>query len=85
MALILLIIIGAAGGWFASIIARTEAPGEILRQIGVGILSGLAVGVPVNSMTFLGGLTLVALGSAVAAIAAALVLYHAVLSRRAES
>ena len=33
MALLVLIVLGATLGWLASIIARTEAPGAILRQI----------------------------------------------------
>lgn len=82
MALILLIVIGASGGWLASIIARTEAPGEILRQIGGGIAASLLAGLLVNSGTFLGGLTLTALLAAIVAAGAAMALYHLVIRPR---
>ena len=36
MALLVLIVLGASLGWLASILARTEAPGTILRQVALG-------------------------------------------------
>lgn len=75
MALILLIVIGASAGWMASIITRTEEAGAILRQMGVGLVAALIAGLLTNSGTFLGGLSLVALGASIAASAAALFAY----------
>lgn len=85
MALLLLIVIGLSAGWLASVVARTEEPGAILRQMGVGLAASLITGLLVNSGTILGSLSLLALGSAILAPAAALVVYHAVLSRKAEA
>ncbi|MFL0354992.1 hypothetical protein ACI5KX_00820 [Erythrobacter sp. GH1-10] len=85
MALLVLIVLGATIGWLASILARTEAAGEILRQMGAGIVATLIVGIAVNGGTVLGSLTLIALGSALAAGVAALVLYHGVMGRRVET
>jgi len=79
MAFLLLIIVGASAGWLASIIARTESSDEILRQLALGIATSLVVGGLTNSVSVLGGLSAVALGSAILAAAAMLTLYHVVL------
>ncbi len=81
MALIVLIILGAALGWLASILARTEESGEIVRQMGLSLFASLIAGLIVNSGTVMGGLSLMALGAATAAAAIVLVLYHTVLRR----
>ena len=85
MALLLLIVIGASAGWLASIIARTEAPGTILAQMAAGLMASLVAGLLTNSGTILGGLSLLALGAAVAASAIVLLAYHLLLSRRVEA
>jgi len=85
MALLLLIIIGATAGWFASIVARTEEAGAIVRQMGVGLAASLVVGLFINSGTVLGGLSMIALGSAVAAAIAALAAYHMIAGRSADA
>ena len=72
-------------GWLASVIARTEAAVAILRQIGVGVAASLIVGLFMNSGTILGGLSLLALGSAIAASVASLIGYHAITDRAAEA
>jgi uncharacterized membrane protein YeaQ/YmgE (transglycosylase-associated protein family) len=82
MALLVLIVLGATMGWLASILARTEAPGQIFRQIGAGVAVSLVAGVLLNDGTVLGSLSFLALGAALAATTVALVLYHAILSRR---
>lgn len=84
MALLVLIVLGTTLGWLSSIIARTEEPGEILRQIAAGLLVALVAGVLVNGGVVLGGLSLVALGVALAATVGALVLYHAVIRKQIE-
>lgn len=84
MALILLIMIGASAGWLASILTRIESPGAILRQIGIGLVASLVAGLFMNSATFLGGLSWVALGSAVAAAIVALIAYHFLFGRDAK-
>ncbi|MFU7526919.1 hypothetical protein [Qipengyuania sp. ASV99] len=84
MALLLLIVIGLSAGWFASILARDEASGEILRQMGAGLAASLLAGLMVNSGTVLGGLSLFALLAAIAASAAVLAGYHAIMRRRTE-
>ena len=83
MALFVLIILGLSLGWFSSILARTETPRVILCQMGVGMVAALAGGLALNSGTALGGLTLLGLGAGIAATIAALVFYHAIITRGA--
>ncbi len=85
MALLVLIVLGATAGWLASILARTEAPGAILRQVAVGSVVALVAGGFANGGTMLGGLSLLALGAALAGSAVALVLYNALLARRVKA
>jgi uncharacterized membrane protein YeaQ/YmgE (transglycosylase-associated protein family) len=85
MALLVLIALGATMGWLASIIARTEAPGAILRQIALGLAVALVSGGFANGGTMIGSLSFVGLGVALAASAVALVLYHAVGKRKAKA
>ncbi len=83
MALLVLIVMGATLGWLASILARTEEPGQILRQIAAGAAVAMIAGVIANDGTALGGLSFFGLGVAVAATIVTLVLYHAVFRHRA--
>ena len=85
MALLVLIVLGATLGWLASILARTEAPGDILRQIALGIVVSVVAGEIANEGTMIGSLSFLALGIALAATVAALVLYHAIFGRRMRS
>lgn len=85
MALLVLIVLGASLGWLASILARTEAPGEILRQIALGVAVSVVAGELANEGTMIGSLSFLGLGVALAATGVALVLYHAVRARRAAS
>jgi uncharacterized membrane protein YeaQ/YmgE (transglycosylase-associated protein family) len=85
MALLVLIVLGITLGWLASIIGRTEDAGEILRQAAVGCGAALVSGLIANGGVVLGGLSLLALGIALAATIAVLVLYHAVLRRGVEA
>ena len=85
MALLLLITVGVTAGWLASIVARTEATGAILRQMGTGLVVSLVVGLIMNSGTVLGGLSMMALVAAVAATVAALVLYHVIMGRSVDA
>lgn len=81
MALLVLIVLGGSLGWLASILARSEASGGILRQIALGMAVSVVTGEIANDGTMIGSLSLVSLGIALAATGVALVLYHAV-SRR---
>ena len=83
MALLVLIALGATLGWLASIIARTEAPGAILRQIALGLVVSVIAGEVANDWTIAGSLSFLSLGVAFAASLIALVLYHALGSRKA--
>lgn len=85
MALLVLIVLGTTLGWLASILARTEAPGDILRQIALGIVVSVVAGEIANKGTMIGSLSFLALGIALAATVAALVLFHAIRSRRMRS
>jgi len=85
MALLLLITVGLSAGWFASIAARTEAARDILRQMGLGLVASLIGGLLMNSGTMLGGLSLLALGAAIAAAAAVLIAYHAITQRSVDA
>ncbi|MGY6550630.1 MAG: GlsB/YeaQ/YmgE family stress response membrane protein [Erythrobacter sp.] len=78
MALLVLIVLGATLGWLGSIIARTEAPGQILRQIAAGIAVSLIAGLLANGGTMLGSLSFIALGAALVATCGMLVIYHAI-------
>jgi len=82
MALLLLILIGVSAGWLASIIARTEEAGEVVRQIGVGVIASLVVGILSNGNSILGGLTPIALLLSITACAASLLTYHLVIRDR---
>ncbi|KPQ38128.1 MAG: hypothetical protein HLUCCX21_00580 [Porphyrobacter sp. HL-46] len=82
MALLVLIVLGATLGWLASIIARTEAPGAILRQIAGGVAVSLVTGGIANDGTMLGSLSFLGLGVALTVTAVMLVLYHAVVRRK---
>ena len=82
MALLVLIVLGASLGWLASILARTEASGEILRQIGLGLVVSVLAGEIANDGAMIGGLSFLGLGVALACAGAALMLYNAVRSRR---
>lgn len=85
MALLVLIALGATIGWLASIIARTETPGAILRQIALGLIVSLIAGEIANGWAMIGSLSLFSLGVALASSIVALVLYHAVRKRQAEA
>lgn len=85
MALLVLIVLGATAGWLASILARTEAPGEILRQLVIGVVVSLVAGGIANAGTMLGGLSLLALGVALGSAAMALIVYHALRGRKASA
>jgi uncharacterized membrane protein YeaQ/YmgE (transglycosylase-associated protein family) len=82
MALLVLIVLGATLGWLASILARTEAPGSILRQVALGMIVSVVAGEIANDGTMIGSLSFLSLGVALAACTAAMVLYHAVFTRR---
>lgn len=81
MALFVLILLGLSLGWFGSILARTEAAGAILRQMGVGLVAALLAGLLLNGGSILGGLSLWGLGGAIVAACGALALYHALITR----
>lgn len=83
MALLVLILFGMILGWLASIVMRTEAPRDILRQMGIASAAALIAGLFVNSGTFLGGVSWTALGAALVGALAALALYHVIVRRNA--
>lgn len=84
MALLVLIVLGATLGWLASILARTENAGAILRQIALGLMVSLIAGEVANDGAMIGSLSFLGLGVALAATVVALVLYHAIVNRKAE-
>ena len=81
MALLVLIVLGATLGWLASILARSEAPGAIRRQIMLGLAVSVVAGEIANDGSMIGCLSFLGLGVALAACLVALVLYHAVARR----
>lgn len=85
MALLVLIVLGATLGWLASILARTEAPGAILRQVALGMIVSVVAGEIANEGTMIGSLSFLGLGIALAATGVALVLYHAIARRRVKA
>jgi uncharacterized membrane protein YeaQ/YmgE (transglycosylase-associated protein family) len=82
MALLVLILLGATLGWLASILARTEVGGTILRQVMLGMIISVVAGEIANDGTMIGSLSFLSLGVALAATAGALVLYHAIFTRK---
>ena len=85
MALLVLIVMGASMGWLASILARTEAPGPILRQVALGIAVSVVAGEIANEGAMIGSLSLASLGIALSATAILLVLYHALTRDKAQA
>lgn len=85
MALLVLIVLGATLGWLASILARTEAPGVILRQVMLGVAVSVVAGEIANGGTMIGSLSFISLGIALAATGVALVLYHALARKKANA
>ena len=85
MALLVLIVMGVTLGWLASILARTEAPGDILRQVVLGTIVSVVAGEIANEGTMIGSLSFIGVGVALAATGVALVLYHAVFRRKANA
>jgi uncharacterized membrane protein YeaQ/YmgE (transglycosylase-associated protein family) len=81
MALLVLLCLGASLGWLASILARTEAPREILRQIALAMVVATAAGLFVNIDGVLGSLSLLAIGAGTVAAIVALVIYHMIFRR----
>ena len=81
MALILLVLIGVLAGWFGSIVTRSEEKTAIRRQILVALIASLLVGLTLNSGTFMGSLSWLAMGAAVLACVLALVGNYFLLKR----
>lgn len=76
MALILLVIIGVLAGWFGSIVTRNEDKYAIRRMVLMSLAASLVVGLLVNSGSFIGSLSWLAMGAAVLACVVVLVGYH---------
>ena len=70
MALLVLIVLGATLGWLASILARSEAPGDILRQIALGLAVSVVAGEITNNWAMIGSLSFLSLGVALAGASA---------------
>ena len=85
MALLVLIVMGASLGWLASILARTEAPGDILRQVALGMAVSVVAGAIANEGTMVGSLSFLSLGIALSATVIVLVLYHALTRKKAQA
>lgn len=85
MALLVLIVMGATLGWLASILARTEAPGDILRQLALGMAVSVVAGEIANEGTMVGSLSFLSLGIALSATVIVLVLYHALTRKKAQA
>jgi uncharacterized membrane protein YeaQ/YmgE (transglycosylase-associated protein family) len=85
MALLVLIVLGATLGWLASILARTEAPGDILRQVLLGMIVSVVAGEVANDGTMIGSLSFIGLGVGLVASGVALVLYHALVRKKVKA
>ena len=85
MALFVLFILGISLGWFSSVLARTDAPGAILRQIGVGLVAALVFGFVFNTGSVLGGLTLLGLGAGAGGAITALIVFYVFVTRPAKA
>lgn len=82
MSLLCFIFIGSLIGWLAAIITRTEDVPSIRRDIGVGLVGALFVGLFANNWAFLGGLSWTALGASILGAALLVVMSKLILSRK---
>jgi len=60
MALLVLTLMGSVIGWIATIIARIEDRGGILKHIAIGMIAAVVIGIIANDGGFLGGLSAMA-------------------------
>ena len=79
MALLVLTLMGSVIGWIATIIARIEDRGGILKHIVIGMIAAVVIGIIANDGGFLGGLSVMScfaafLGSSM--LVAAIVLFN---------
>lgn len=72
MALILLLVLGAALGWLGSVLMRTEDKRPVLEDIAAGLAGALLAGLHINNYSMLGSLRLAAFAAAIAGAAIAL-------------
>lgn len=72
MALILLLVLGAALGWLAAVLMRTEEKRSVLEDVAAGLGGALLAGLHLNSYSMLGSLRLAAFSAAIAGAAVAL-------------
>lgn len=84
MALILLLVLGAALGWLASVVMRTEDKRPVLEDIAAGLAGTLGLGLFMNNFTMLGSLRLTAFAAAIAGAAIALGALYAWRKRRTQ-
>lgn len=82
MALICLIFIGALVGWMAAIVARTEDPQGIRRDMAMGVGGALVAGLFANNGVMLGGLSWVALAGGIGGAVFVPAIYEFMQSRR---
>ena len=82
MALICLILIGALAGWMAAIVARTEDVSGIRRDLALGVIGALLIGLFANSGVMLGGLSWTALAAGIGGAISAPALYEFIQARR---
>ncbi|KUO56103.1 MAG: hypothetical protein APF82_04745 [Sphingomonadales bacterium BRH_c42] len=82
MALILLLVLGAAMGWLASVLMRTGDKRPVLEDIAAGLAGALLAGLHFNNYSMLGSLRLAALAAAIAGAAIALGALYAWRKRR---
>lgn len=83
MALILLLVLGAALGWLASVLMRIEDKRPVLEDVAAGLGGALLAGLHVNNYTMLGSLRLTAFAAAIAGTAIALGVLYFWRKRRA--
>lgn len=57
MSLLIILLIGANIGWLASIVMLVDRPGDVLANVGVGVLGAFLFGVLASSVSLLEGIT----------------------------
>ncbi|MEL6237877.1 MAG: hypothetical protein AAFQ90_04700 [Pseudomonadota bacterium] len=72
-------------GWFSSVLARTDEPGAILQQMGLGLVASFGFGIAFNTGSALGGLTWTGLIASIVGGALALGIYYALVTRAKRS
>lgn len=81
MGFVLLIVVGGILGWLSSIITRTDEPDGIARDVVLGVIGALVIGLVANTDSIFVGLTAEALLLSLVGAIAVLAIYNLAIKR----